>query len=64
LEKLNGQWKVTRMQFAMTQEIGSREVAKRAMAIVQSESAPRAVTRSSQTVTCAQRGKDQPDDGP
>jgi hypothetical protein len=46
------------MQFAMTQEIGSREVAKRAMAIVQSESGPRAVTRSSQTVTCAQRGKD------
>jgi SnoaL-like domain len=31
LEKLNGQWKVTRMQFAMTQEIGSRDLATKAM---------------------------------
>jgi hypothetical protein len=31
LEKLNGQWKVTRMQFNMTQEIGDRAVATQAM---------------------------------
>jgi hypothetical protein len=31
LEKQNGQWKVTRMVFTMTQEIGSRELAGQAM---------------------------------
>jgi hypothetical protein len=33
LEKINGQWKVTRMQFAMTQELGNRDVATKAMEI-------------------------------
>jgi hypothetical protein len=31
LEKLDGQWKVTRMAFKMTQEIGDRSVATQAM---------------------------------
>jgi hypothetical protein len=31
LEKMNGQWKVTRMQFNMTREIGSRDLAAKAM---------------------------------
>lgn len=31
LVKLDGAWKVTRMEFAMSQEIGSREVATQAM---------------------------------
>jgi SnoaL-like domain len=38
LEKINGQWKVTRMQFAMTQEIGSREVATKAMEVAKAKS--------------------------
>jgi hypothetical protein len=33
LEKIGQQWKVTRMQFAMTQEIGNRDVAAQAMAV-------------------------------
>jgi hypothetical protein len=32
LEKFGGQWKVTRMQFAMTQELGSRDLVGQAMA--------------------------------
>jgi hypothetical protein len=39
LEKLNGQWKVTRMQFAMTQEMGSREVASKAMEAAKAKNA-------------------------
>lgn len=39
LEKMNGQWKVTRMQFAMTQEIGSREVASKAMEAAKAKNA-------------------------
>jgi SnoaL-like domain len=39
LEKLGGQWKVTRMQFAMTQEIGSRDVATKAMEVAKAKSA-------------------------
>jgi hypothetical protein len=31
LEKISGEWKVTRMQFAMTEEIGDRAVATEAM---------------------------------
>jgi SnoaL-like domain len=38
LEKMNGQWKVTRMQFATTQEIGSREVATKAMKVAKAKS--------------------------
>jgi hypothetical protein len=39
LEKIGGQWKVTRMQFAMTQEIGSRDVATQAMQAAKSKNA-------------------------
>lgn len=39
LEKLGGQWKVTRMQFAMTQEIGSRDVATKAMEVAKTKNA-------------------------
>jgi hypothetical protein len=41
LQKISGQWKVTRMQFAMTQEIGSRELAAQAMARAKAQSAAR-----------------------
>jgi SnoaL-like domain len=37
LEKINGQWKVTRMQFAMTKEIGSRDVATKAMEVAKAK---------------------------
>jgi hypothetical protein len=37
LEKFGGQWKVTRMQFAMTQEIGSRDVATKAMEVAKAK---------------------------
>jgi hypothetical protein len=37
LEKIGGAWKVTRMEFAMTQELGNREVANKAMARVKAK---------------------------
>jgi SnoaL-like domain len=37
LQKLDGQWKVTRMQFALTQEIGSREVAHKAREVAKAK---------------------------
>ncbi|MFM2400198.1 MAG: hypothetical protein RL341_2355 [Pseudomonadota bacterium] len=40
LEKQNGQWKVTRMQFNMTQEIGDRAVATQAMERAKAKSSP------------------------
>jgi SnoaL-like domain len=42
LEKRNGQWKVTRMQFIMTQEIGNRDVAMKAMEIAKTKQAQKA----------------------
>jgi hypothetical protein len=45
LEKLGGQWKVTRMQFAMIQEIGSRDVATKAMEVAKAKSASQVATR-------------------
>jgi hypothetical protein len=37
LQKIDGQWKVTRMQFSMTQEFGSRDVASKAMEVAKTK---------------------------
>jgi SnoaL-like domain len=39
LEEINGKWKVTRMQFSLTQEIGNRVVATKAMELAKTKTA-------------------------
>jgi hypothetical protein len=45
LEKLSGQWKVTRMQLVMTQETGSRDVATKAMEVAKVKNSQQAAAK-------------------